>query len=688
MNEKQDDLDITPTGEKRPKRISLRPVTIILFLTVNLIVLMILAWPYLQARYQLPYDLPWDFGQPFPTPEITELESKVPTNLPISENKPGIAVTASATVTPEVTISSFGGTSSLWDDGSIVLSIQEGLDTHLFVYQPFEQASGISLPFKHLTKGSWEDITPAISPNKTQMAFASNRSGYWDIHILDLENGKTTLFTDTQEYDASPSWSPDGLWLVYESYIEDNLEILIHTINSNDEPIRLTTHFAADFSPVWSPLGRQIAFVSTRGGKSQIWLANLDESGSDRFVVLSQHYETSAANPVWSPDGRYLAWAAVTTDGLHNIYVWDSSKPENQPIAHGSGDWAVWSPDGQALLVVVKTPYQSYLTAYRFDHVGSIILPPVALPGPVSGIAWSDMIHDDSTIEINQATPTPLWVIDIQTRSDETNGRWNLIPLEDVEAPYPRLHDLVDESYLALRGELASQVGWDLLGNLENAFLPFTAALSPGLVEDWTYTGRAFSVNTLPIKAGWMAVFREDFGLQTFWRIYLRTRFQDGSQGRPLHDLPWDFNARYSGRPAPYDQGGELSTLVPRGYWLDMTSLVSMYGWQRLSALSNWRAAYSATRFNEFVKTDGLDWVSAMLEIYPNEVLLTLTPAPTATASFTPAPLWYKTPTDTPTLTKTPLVSATINATPTTSVTPTETNPSQSSPTATKTPSP
>jgi TolB protein len=234
----------------------------------------------------------------------------------------------------------------------------------------------------------------------------------------------------------------------------------------------------------------------------------------------------------------------------------------------------------------------------------------------------------------------------------------------------------VDESFQALRSELAHQVGWDLLTSLENAFIPLSSALSPGFVEDWLFTGRAFTVNPLPINAGWMFVVREDFGQSTYWRVYLRARFQDGSQGKPLYYLPWDFNARYSGQPRPYDQGGELAAVVPGGYWVDMTQLAAVYGWERLPALSTWQVAYPAARFNEFVKTDGLSWVSAMLEIYPSEVLLTLTPAPTATTSPTPAPLWYKSPTPTATpystvtLTATPTQTSTSNPTPTTTRSP------------------
>ena len=191
-----------------------------------------------------------------------------------------------------------------------------------------------------------------------------------------------------------------------------------------------------------------------------------------------------------------------------------------------------------------------------------------------------------------------------------------------------------------------------------------------------------------------MTVIREDFGQETFWRVYLRARFQDGSQGKPLHNLPWDFNARYSGQPLPYDQGGEIAGAVPPGYWVDMTQLAASYGWARLPALSNWQAVYAGARFNEFVKTDGLDWESAILEIYPDEVLLTLTPVHTATVSPTTAPLWYQSPTPTlistgtptPAPTQTPSLTLTQTLLPT--LLSTVSQSSSPSPTITKAPAP
>jgi TolB protein len=251
------------------------------------------------------------------------------------------------------------------------------------------------------------------------------------------------------------------------------------------------------------------------------------------------------------------------------------------------------------------------------------------------------------------------------------------VDLEGVQAPYPQLHDLADEAFNALRERIQREVGWDALASLENAFVPITSSLDPGFGEDWLYTGRAFAINSLMTNAGWMVAVREDFGSQTYWRLYLRAQLQDGSLGIPLHDQPWDLRARYNLDPQVYEQGGQYSD-VPPGYWVDVTSLAAQYGWERVPALPNWRTFYRGARFTEFALIEGLDWYTAMLQLYPPDVLVTptrllpptLTPTRTPTNTPTSTPTRTPRPTGSPTITRTPPHTPTSSNTPTPTVTP------------------
>jgi TolB protein len=327
-------------------------------------------------------------------------------------------------------------------------------------------------------------------------------------------------------------------------------------------------------------------------------------------------------------------------------------------------------------------PNNAYLTGYELETAG-LLMPPLELPGSVNGIVWTEQQLPDPLPEpFAQAavlTPEHDWQPALTSATDIPNGRQRVVTIDDLEAPYPMLNDLVDESFLVMRDRLAELIGWDFLSSLENAFVPLTSPPSPGMLEDWLYTGRAISINPAPLNAGWMAVVREEYGAETYWRVYLRTRFQDGTQGMPMHHLPWNFNARNSGDPRYYEQGGTFAAQVPQGYWLDFTQLAISYGWKRLPALTTWQSSMRASRFNEFISIEGHDWFSAMYEIYPAEALATPTPIPPPTLT----PTATRRPTRTPVPTRTPMPTRTPTATRTPTLTPT---PTLTLPTATPTP--
>src|SRR5271157_813233 len=561
-----------------------------------------------------------------------------PTNTPTTTVSPTPVPTQTPyviTATPLPNLVPTAGPSKVF-----VLSLADSGYDHLFAYNPQ------SLPLTRLTTGNWDDIMPALSPDGSSIAFASNRNGYWDLYLLDLQSGETTRLTDTPAFDAAPSWSPDGVWLVYESYLDGNLQLLIQSVKDRAQPvIRLTQENAADFFPTWSPPpGRKIAFVSNRSGENEIWIADLDRVGTERFSMVSQNAGAFISHPAWSTDGQLLSWSATDpTTALSGIYVWDGRNPETPASLVGNGDWPVWE-DSQHFATRLTTANQTYLTGYTAPQ-GEISLPTIQLPGSLRGLSYGKIARPlpGPFAATAALTPSPMFAPEQTPVQAVPAGRDSLAALNGVNAPYPKLDGQIVDSFQALRSRLIQDAGWDVLGNnLENAYIPLTTPLDPGMGEDWLYTGRAFTLNSSLLTAGWMVVVREDLSAQTFWRVYLRTRAQDGSEGEPLNQLPWDFSARSD--PTAYDQGGRLMTAIPSGYWLDLTSLAVQYGWERQAALVNWRTFFNGTRFNEFADTQGLDWRTAMLKLYPPDVLVTPTAIYPPTRTPTTVPPWYQSP--------------------------------------------
>ena len=155
-----------------------------------------------------------------------------------------------------------------------------------------------------------------------------------------------------------------------------------------------------------------------------------------------------------------------------------------------------------------------------------------------------------------------------------------VLPNDTADLPF--LSDKVDQSYLALRSRIQAETGIDLLADIERMFVPLNAASRPGESDEiWHKAGRAFDLNS-ELALGFtplIEVVRRDSSDQTYWEIFIRVQNQDGTQGRPMTDTPWDFRARFGDNPADYDEGGRLKDGVPSGYYVSLTELAKDYGW-------------------------------------------------------------------------------------------------------------
>ena len=102
---------------------------------------------------------------------------------------------------------------------------------------------------------------------------------------------------------------------------------------SNPRP--LTDHPAEDRSPSWSPDGQHIAFDSERDGRAEIYVMDSDGSNPRR---LTDH-SAEDRSPSWSPDGRHIAFES-NRDGDWEIYVMDiASYTGGEPTAVAETSW-------------------------------------------------------------------------------------------------------------------------------------------------------------------------------------------------------------------------------------------------------------------------------------------------------------------------------------------------------------
>ena len=189
------------------------------------------------------------------------------------------------------------------------------------------------------------------------IAFSSNRSGNYDIYVMDINGKNLQRLTDDFANEISPTFSPDGQWMAYGSSRDGNDDIYVMNLKTKVSE-QLTNHPSRDLSPAWSPDGRWIAFVSERTETLDIY--KIEPSGANLQQLTHGNEQNSA--PAWSPDSQFIAYRSFKDPA--GIYIMDAnggnpSRLKNQPEP---GWTPAWSPDRKriAFTVVLGGNYDIY----------------------------------------------------------------------------------------------------------------------------------------------------------------------------------------------------------------------------------------------------------------------------------------------------------------------------------------
>jgi len=146
------------------------------------------------------------------------------------------------------------------------------------------------------------NVQAVWSPDRTSIAFSSNRSGNYDLYLMDADGGNVRTLAAGTGTDGEPAWSPDGARIVFASARTGTAQL--YSVAADGTDLRpLTTAAGASGSPAFSPDGRTIAFTSSRDGNYEVYLMDAD-GGRQRRITTTPGRETA---PRFLPDGS-LAW--------------------------------------------------------------------------------------------------------------------------------------------------------------------------------------------------------------------------------------------------------------------------------------------------------------------------------------------------------------------------------------------
>jgi TolB protein len=143
----------------------------------------------------------------------------------------------------------------------------------------------------------------------------------------------------------SPVWSPDGRRIAFVSRRDGKA---LYVMNADGSGLRIVARVERLTTPAWSPDGRRIAFQGWRDRQSgALYVVNADGSGQRTLA-------RRGSAPAWSPDGRRIAF--VITGKLYVVNADGSGHRTLTRLGRGGGGASLaWSPDGRKLLLVVES---------------------------------------------------------------------------------------------------------------------------------------------------------------------------------------------------------------------------------------------------------------------------------------------------------------------------------------------
>ncbi|QQS42262.1 MAG: serine/threonine-protein kinase [Acidobacteriota bacterium] len=180
--------------------------------------------------------------------------------------------------------------------GFVARIVRETQDDLVFI-------DGSNGALNDLTNDPAFDRYARISPDGKKIAFASDRSGIYQIWLMNLDGSGLVKLTDTQTIASIPAWSPDGKMLSYDSSEQVFLLDMEKFATTGKAEVKMRLPKAANggFFRVWdwSPDGKMVAGNFDLKAGSGVGVYRFESGEYKRLTDYT-------SLPSWMPDGRRL----------------------------------------------------------------------------------------------------------------------------------------------------------------------------------------------------------------------------------------------------------------------------------------------------------------------------------------------------------------------------------------------
>lgn len=229
-----------------------------------------------------------------------------------------------------------------------------------------------------LTRDPFLDVDPAWSPDGKRLAYVSDRrgTGAMDLIVRNMADGAERRLTTTEDDLMQPSWSPDGRSIaVFMRDADDWHAATLYVVDVETGAMR-KAHDALFLPspPSWTADGKRISVLALR-----TWSARFRKGGNAFFTIdlatgtgvfSSPHPDGSVSTrsqfgPIWSPDGKQIAY-------VHEGRLWSGEADADgrflKPPVRLTDDYASypsWTGDSRSLVYLDNNRFRRVRVADR-----------------------------------------------------------------------------------------------------------------------------------------------------------------------------------------------------------------------------------------------------------------------------------------------------------------------------------
>ncbi|MGP8337810.1 MAG: TolB family protein [Methanosarcinaceae archaeon] len=282
---------------------------------------------------------------------------------------------------------------------------KEILFTHNFVSRNGFESNIVAIcpdetsPRRVTTDGLYNNM-PCWSPDGSQIAYLSARSGTQQLHLMDLDGGNDRQLTSGFGLDVSQLvWLPEGnriaMWVAETGGWQwQAVDVVTGEITSLDEWTFQSDSF---LSMSLSHDGTRLAYVIQTipeqvNSPRELYIQDID--GSNTYALAN--INGTIQNPIWSPDDSQIAFlscdehATCKNNVIYMINLDGSNLHELTTM--DLYPWMIaWSPNGESLAVIADDEFYTGGILYVLDiRTGKrTALFKLEEPSNISHLSWS-----------------------------------------------------------------------------------------------------------------------------------------------------------------------------------------------------------------------------------------------------------------------------------------------------------